>query len=227
MSHSKHSISMRGRKRLKLKTLAGFEKHHRIPVGDEEAAERYLANIGVQDVGRDLDIFFKKLRDEFRYKRRELEVAGPIDGTGSIQSPDFEYRVHLRPDKESPESVIWERSVVGLSSWKILLTEAFQKIFDPYLSSILIELSDPIDTFAVIDHVEDLAESDCEVDYDREGTWCDIRTSDLDAKMRIMPHQILVDGPLSLSTADLIENYWQLQSRFLATVDLPEWCTKA
>ena len=227
MSHSKHSISLRGRKRLPLKSLAGFEKHHRIPAADEEAMERFLASIGGQDVGQDLDLFFKKLRDEFRYKRRELEVAGPMDGTCSIHSPDFEYRIHLRPDTESPESVIWERSVVGLSSWKILLTEAFQKIFDPHLSSVIIELSEPIDTLAVIDHIEDLGESDCEVDYDREGTWCDIRTSDLEAKMRIMPHQILVDGPVAYSTAELMENYWQLQSRFLATVDLPEWCTKA
>ena len=104
---------------------------------------------------------------------------------------------------------------------EVALSDEFRNAFGENLDTMQIELTEPLDTVAIIDHIEDVADSDCQVDYDRDSTWCEIRTNGVSASMRIQDQQIVVKGPASLSSTELIECYWNLQNRFLATIDTP------
>lgn len=221
MTQEKPIVSFLGNLRQPAKSLTGFEKHHRIPAGSDSKAARFIRERGKKDIEHDLDAMFKQLRDRLGYKRRDFFIAGPIDGTGSIQVPDFEYRVQIIHDTMQPEFFFWERTVVSISSLAIVTQPSFQSIFDRFLSSMIVEFPEPLDIPAIIDHVEDLADNNCSIDYDRDATWCEIGTSDTNAKMEIRAQQVMINGATSMGVADLLHSYLHLQERFLETIDLP------
>lgn len=221
MTQAKQIVSFLGNIRQPIKSLTGFEKYHRVPNGSQSEAARFLGDRGKKDIEYDLDTMFKQLRDRFGYKRRDFLVTGPIDGAGSIQVPDFEYRVQIIPDATEPEYFLWERTVVSISSLAVVMNQSFQSTFDEFLSSMIVEFPERLDIPAIIDHVEDLVDNTCSIDYDRDATWCEIGTIDSTAKMEIHAQQVMIKGAKCMGVADLLRSYLHLQERFLETIELP------
>jgi len=212
------ALSLAGRKRQKIKSLSGFDKRFRMPDGDEDSRLKYLARIAADDIGRDLDDVFEKLRSIFGFKRRELVVTGPVDGSGSIETPSFVYRVEVFPDPAGNDNLIWQHVVTEISQPEILFSESFQNAFGSTMGILQVELTSPLDISSIIDHVEDLAGDGCQVEYDRQATWCEIKTDGSAATMRIDADRISVKGPSQMPLAELFQSWWQLQQRFLETI---------
>ena len=221
MTQVKQSVSFLGNSRQPTKSLKGLQKYHRIPRSGESEVVRFLADRAKPDIEHDLDEMFKRLRDTFGYKRRDLLVTGPIDGAGAIRVPDFEYRLQIIPNAAEPEYFVWERSVVSISSLAIILNQSFQTTFDQFITSMIVEFPERLDIAAIIDHVEDLIDKTCSIDYDRDATWCEIAMIDSTAKMKIQPQQVSIKGSNTMGVRDLLGSYLHLQERFLETIDLP------
>ena len=220
-SNLANSVSLSGCQRQAIKTLPGFQKHHRIPQGDDESRYRFLGKIGAEEIAKDLDSVFHKLRSAFGFKRRELTVMDPIEGSGMIGTPGFDYRIELLLDLDSTEHVVWRRSVNRLQQPDLLFSDSFHSVFGDTLAELNIELTESLDIASIIDHVEDLGGDECSVEYDRDATWCEIRSVDSRSKLRIDGTGISVNGHDRLGPAELFQCYWQLQKQFLATIDLP------
>lgn len=220
-SNLANAVSFSGHSRQQIKSLAGFEKHHRIPEGDIESRLRFLGRIASDNVGRDLDEVFGKLKSVFGFKRRELAVDGPVDGSGSIATPAFDYRIGLQLDPTSDDHVLWQRSISGIRQPDTVFCNEFRKAFGDSLGFLQIALSTPLDIKSIIDRVEDSPGGECSIDYDRDATWCEIKVIDSPTTMRIDEDQISVKGAMPLSPAELFEHYWRMQQKFLETIDLP------
>ena len=214
-----NAVRFYGRLTMPAKSLTGFDKRLRTP-DDPDALLASFGKMATADVEQDLDKVYEKLKSAFGFKRRELVVDGPVEGSGSITTPAFEYRIDLMLDVERDNHVIWQRSVGRIHQPEIVFSDEFQKVFRESLGFLQVDLTTPLDIEAIIDHVED-SDGECTVEYDRDATWCEINTQGSNATMRIEGDQLSVKGPTPLSPTDLFECYWQLQEQFLETIDLP------
>jgi len=215
-----HSVLFSGRTKVLAKSLSGFEKRFRIPEEDDQRLLLF-GKMAAGDVEKDLDTVFDKLKSVFGFKRRQLQVEGPVDGSGSIATPGFQYRIDLMLDPDAEKNVVWQRSVGRITEPDLVFSDEFHKAFGESLGFLQVDLCSPLDIESIIDHVEDAPGDQFQIDYDREATWCEIKTTDSVAVMRIDRDLISVKAPTALSPSDLFECYRQLQDQFLETIDLP------
>ena len=221
LSDAADKVSFFGTRRQPVAALAGFRKHHRIPTGDDSTRLRYLAEIANSDVDQDLDELFQQIRSAFGLKRKELQVSGPIDASGSIHTPLFDYRIDLLLDADE-KSVLWRRWVGDFQGLECVFRPEFDRLFGERLDTMQIDLTVPLDVEAIIDHVESLPDTGCALDYDRDATWCQIKLADSPVVMRIAGAQISIQGSSELTPAEVAVCYNDLQRRFLEAVDLLE-----
>src|SRR5205814_1710243 len=78
-------------------------------------ATRYVNRAAGPDIKADLDNTFDAVREQFGYKRKDLDVSAERDGVGFIRTPDFEYTVTVNVNPDEPSEVVWRREVGRLT----------------------------------------------------------------------------------------------------------------
>ncbi|MBX9584464.1 MAG: hypothetical protein K2X87_29535, partial [Gemmataceae bacterium] len=71
----------------RVKDLAGFRKTHTLPERANDWARKYVNRIAQPDIKADLDNVFDAVREQFGYKRKDLDVSAERDGLGFIRTP--------------------------------------------------------------------------------------------------------------------------------------------
>ena len=67
----------------------------------QRLVRKYVNRIAAADIKADLDRTFDMVRDEFGYKRKDLDVSAERDGMGFIRTPEFEYTISLEVNPTS------------------------------------------------------------------------------------------------------------------------------
>ena len=106
-----------------MKDLAGYRKSHTLPDRANDWARKYVNRIAAADIKADLDNMFDMVREQFGYKRKDLDVSAERDGLGFIRTPDFEYTVSLEVNPDEPTEVIWRREIGRLSGPEFVRSE--------------------------------------------------------------------------------------------------------
>src|SRR5262249_10723514 len=57
----------------KVRSLAGFRKHHRLPDRINASSQKFVADLAAEDVKADVDSVYAAVREEMGYKRRDVE----------------------------------------------------------------------------------------------------------------------------------------------------------
>src|SRR5206468_390529 len=93
-------VVFRAESNSKLKDLTGYRKSHNMPDRVNDWARKYVNRAAVADIKADLDNTFDMVREQFGYKRKDLDVSAERDGMAYIRTPDFEYTVtvEVNPD---------------------------------------------------------------------------------------------------------------------------------
>jgi len=178
-----------------VKKLSGFRKGSRLPDAVNAATQKMVAQWALEELQADLDKVHAELRDAFKFKRLDLQVDGPIDGSGTIITPHFNYSCGVRLNPRDPSEVIWRREVVDLADAEQAASKPFAAVFEETFDTVSLAPSEPLDVAALIDRIEALEDSRVSLDYNRETTWCKIT-------IRGIPGEIKV----TKTTFDLVQN---------------------
>lgn len=216
------AISFVSRQGLDVKALSGFQKHHRVPTGDDDARLRYIAGIAHDDIDANLSKTFSKLKSAFGFKRREISVEGPVDGSGSIVTPYFSYHIDLLLDEDSESRIVWRRSIKSIKNHEQVFSSEFHSVFGESFDFLEWDLPESLNLEAIIDHVEDAEAKDVGIDYDKDVTWCEISMPALLTVMRIDSDSMTVTRKSASRPEELLQSFWELQKRFLETLDAGE-----
>jgi hypothetical protein len=182
-----------GKRSQAVKRLSGFRKGHRVPESANNATNNFVANIGSEDLKKHLDTVHSALRDELGYKRRDL-VDRHSGGSGTIQTPDFEYNVSLSVDSEDPSMVVWTHEVSRISNQDVVLSEGFESALGEHLDTLEYELATTFDLDDFIDRVEEDDPDGVHLDYARGASECELRLDGFDGVLRLTPGSIVVTG---------------------------------
>jgi hypothetical protein len=169
----------------RVKTLSGWKKTHRAPDPADGRTQEYIAGISASELKQDLDSVYSALKQAFGFKRRELSVAEPADGTGTIVTPFFSYSISIALDVADPAEVIWTKTVDSIQERVQVVSAAFAQVFDGVFRTLRFSLPSPVDLSDCIDAIEDAEISDLDISYDRDATFCELRFAGATGAIRI------------------------------------------
>lgn len=198
--------TLSGRRSQAVKRLSGFRKGHRVPESANNATNNFVASIGGADLKTHLDTVYGVLRDELGYKRRDL-VDRHSGGSGTIQTPDFEYNVRLFVDPEDPSMVVWVHEVSRISNQEVVLSEGFESALGEHLDTLEYELATTFDLDDFIDRIEEDEPDGVHLDYARGSSECELRLDGFDGVLRLTPGSIVVTGLKRPTPKALVEAF--------------------
>ena len=208
-------IRLLSEKRVPLKSLTGFKKHHRLPDKGSTVSDPFLADLAKLDLDADLDKTFSALRKKFGLKRKEMETSGPGDGVGAITTPGFTYEVSVQTMEDEPQSVLWRRAISAIKEADAVTSEPFDVVFGADFDMLEILLNEAIDVESVIDRVEDADSDNIKIDYEKDVTWCKIRFSDQKTIVEVNENSIRVRSEVETTPHELIESFFAAHQEFL------------
>lgn len=201
------------------KNLNGFQKHHRVPQNDSVSDRQFLAELTAADLDADLQKTFSNLRSGFGFKRKELTVTGPVDGSGVIETPFFTYEINVLLCEDDVSQVAWRSAISQIRVPDHIFSDSFQKTFGNRFSIMEVSTSEPLNIEAIIDHVEEAELDSVSVNYDKDATWCEIRVAEAQASVNVRDTSIRINSLVDGSPRQLLETFLDFQQQFLASLD--------
>ncbi|MBE0537366.1 MAG: caspase family protein [Phycisphaerae bacterium] len=204
-------ISFYGDNSIFVKRLSGWKPTHRVPKVVDGYAQSFVEKIGQGDVEQDIDATYKKIRD-IGYKRRDMRKSYTGESGATIITPDFDYNVTIQQDPDDPEQAILRREVTHIQNPQVVMSDEFQHAFAGVFDTIEFDAPSRIKVLDWIDLLEDVKPEGIElVDYDDEGTFCEMRLDGIEGSIKMTPSSILVvaDGRVTpRELAKLFGNTW-------------------
>lgn len=207
-------LSLVGIQRLKVRSLAGFRKGHRVP--DEKSAytDGFVGRIAEADLQDDLEARFQSLKQQFGWKRTQIVKDGPTAGAGQLATPAFDYLVRVEIDPADTSQFLFERRVCHVKDLAATGCGEFDFVFAGVFDSAEIVARDPIDVEAVIDAIEDADPPELILDYNADATECRVQPRGTLTRIVVTAESLLVqDGSLSAST--LLQAAASFRARFV------------
>jgi hypothetical protein len=196
----------------RVKSLSGWKKTHRVPDPAESRAQEYIAEISAGELKQDLDSVYNSLKEAFGFKRRELSVAEPADGTGTIATPFFSYSISIAPNPTDPAEAIWTKTVDNIQDPKQVVAEPFAQVFDGMFRTLRCSLPSPVDLNDCIDTMEDAKISDLALSYDREGTYCELRFAGAAGAIRLTADSLSIVEKSPAKIGTLLQSLRAMQA---------------
>jgi hypothetical protein len=179
----------------RVKDLSGYRKSHTVPERANDWARKYVNRVAAGDIKADLDNTFDMVREEFGYKRKDLDVSAERDGMGFIRTPDFEYTVTVSVDPDEPESVIWRREVGRLSGPEFVRSEAFRNVFGTTFNKLVFEFSSAIDVAEFVDRIEDAPPEGVKVSVASDSGAAVVALAGFAGKVSVTRDAVVIEGP--------------------------------
>ncbi|HEX4592391.1 MAG TPA: hypothetical protein VH120_20845, partial [Gemmataceae bacterium] len=180
--------------RTRVKDLAGFEKTHHMPDRVRPATVRFIAAIAREDLQADLDAAYAAVREHLGYRRKDIVVPPPTDGSGGLRTPDFDYLISVSLSDDDPTTVVVRREVTHLQSADLLRRPAFQAAFGCGFQALSFEYAAPLGVERLVDRVEDDPPAGASVRCSADGSWCELELSGFPGTIRIEGNRLMIQG---------------------------------
>jgi hypothetical protein len=197
----------------KVKDLAGFRKTHTLPDRANEWARKYVARVGAPDIKADLDNTFDMVREQFGYKRKDLDVSAERDGMGYIRTPDFEYTISVHVNPDEPTEVIWRREIGRLSGPEFVRSEGFQAVFGGVFDRLVFEFAQPVDVADFVDQIEDAPPEGVKVSVASDANAAEMSLAGFAGKVTVTPQSVVIQGR-GANSANLLDQFLAFLRKF-------------
>ena len=196
----------------RVKSLSGWKKTDRAPDPASGRAQEYIAGISAGELKQDLDSVYNTLKQAFGFKRRDLSVAEPADGTGTITTPFFSYSISIALNPADPAEAIWTKTVDNIQEPKQVVSAPFAQVFDGVFRMLRFSLTNPVDLNDCIDTLEDAEIDNLDVSYDRDATYCELRFAGATGAIRITADSLSIVEKHPAEIGTLIQSLRAMQA---------------
>jgi hypothetical protein len=197
----------------RIKDLMGYRKSHSIPDRANEWARKYVNRIATADIKADLDEMFDRIREQFGYKRKDLDVSAERDGLGFIRAPEFEYTVSLSVSPEDPSEVVWRREISRLSGAEFVKSSGFQTVFGSLFDCLVFEFAQRVDVGDLVDRLEENPIEGVKLAVASDANAAEISLQGFSGKVLLTPEAITIHGRPGHS-ASLLEQFLAFLRKF-------------
>lgn len=196
-----------------VKNLAGFRKSHTLPERANDWARKFVNRIAAADIKADLDNTFDLVREQFGYKRKDLDVSAERDGFGFIRTPDFEYTVGVTVNPDEPTDVIWRREVGRLADPAFVRSVGFTAVFGTLFDKLVFEFAQPVDVAEFVDRIEDTPPEGVKVAVASDGKNAEIQLAGFAGRITVTPGTVVIEGRAA-SSVGLLDQFLAFLRKF-------------
>jgi hypothetical protein len=197
----------------RVKDLAGYRKSHSLPDRANEWARKYVNRIAAADIKSDLDIMFDTIREQFGYKRKDLDVSAERDGLGFIRTPEFEYTISLTVNADDPTEVTWRREVGRLSGSEFVRSTGFQSVFGSLFDKLVFEFAQPVDVADFVDRIEENPLEGVKITVESDANTAEVVLQGYSGKITVEPEAVVIQGQAG-TPASLLEQFLVFLRKF-------------
>lgn len=204
------NLALIKKQRRPIRALPGFKKNHRVPDRVDDRAEKFIATLTEEEVKADLNLVFQRLRKEFSLRRAEMKVSQE-HGTGSIDTPYFQYSVVVCLNPERPSEVIWQRQVTDIRDRIQVLSAPFERVFVNVFDTVEYFPEMAINVDDLIDRIEELEDDRIALNYDMDATDCTLEIEGVVGMVEITASTISLTQSSDVSPKDLLQSFLDMQ----------------
>jgi hypothetical protein len=197
----------------RVKDLAGFRKTHTLPDRANEWARKYVNRVAQPDIRADLDNTFEAVREQFGYKRKDLDVSAERDGLGFIRTPDFEYTVTVEVNADDPTEVVWRREVGRLADPGLVRSEAFTAVFGTVFDRLVFEFAVPVDVAEFVDRIEEHPPEGVKVSVASGSDAAEVKLAGFAGRVTVTRTAVAIEGRTG-ATAGLLDQFLTFLRKF-------------
>jgi hypothetical protein len=197
----------------RVKDLTGFRKTHTLPDRANEWARKFVNRIAAADIKADLDNTFDAIREQFGYKRKDLDVSAERDGFGFIRTPDFEYTVSVRVHPDDPTEVVWRREVGRLSDPGLVRSEGFRAVFVGTFDRLVFEFAVPVEVAEFVDRIEEHPPEGVKVSVASGSDAAEIKLAGFAGRVTLTREAVEIEGRPG-SSASLLDQFLTFLGKF-------------
>lgn len=197
----------------RVKDLGGFRKSHSLPERANDWATKFVNRIAQPDIKTDLDTTFDMIREQFNYKRKDLEVSAERDGLGFIRTPDFEYTVTVSVNPDEPTDVVWRREVSRLADPSFVRSEGFMAVFGSAFDRLVFEFAEPVDVAEFVDRIEENPLDGVKVTVASNSDAAEVKLAGFTGRISVTREAVTIEGRTG-ATAGLLDQFLIFLSKF-------------
>lgn len=193
----------------RVKKLSGFSRFNTVPAAVNSTTNKFVRNIGEPDLRQTAEECFQRLKREFDYKRREIDLD-PSGADATIQTPDFTVNFTLHIDQDDPGQYVIDTEVTDIRNASAIETEAFGHCFDGRLDRLVFEVDARIPVQDVIDKCE---ERGLTVDYESGANHCTLTLDEIPVSIKLESQTLTLTDHRGKKVSDLLDAFRQLPKK--------------
>ena len=213
-------VSFVRREYARVRSLSGFQRTHRVPDEVNDRSETFVATIAADQLGQDLDAMHRALRQAFRFKRADIDVSQPGDGTGTMITPYFNYSISVSLNSDDTTEVVWHRQVSDIKEPEQILTDEFAQVFGGMFDTVELSPATKIDVETLIDRIEEFGDDRVALHYDKDATWCRLEIDGVVGEIEVTRRTFSIVQSSPKQPKQLLELLFEIQKSLLDKYDV-------
>ncbi|MCX6240741.1 MAG: caspase family protein [Bacteroidetes bacterium] len=200
-----------------VKSLPGFIRgRHSVPSRVNSTANNFIKSIGHKIIQEEISEISQELQKHLKYSRAKLK-ATTDNGSGSIETPDFDYSIEIYQSEEDSGTYVLSRKIEYIKNPEIINNPLFNRTFNGTFDNLRIAVHKKIDIAKFIDKIEALEESELiDLDYDPSDlSSCTLSISGNSQTILVTGNSICFQSNSKTSPAELVEAYKKTQQALI------------
>ena len=175
-----------------VRSLTGFRKgSHREPDGHFRAAEKFVRDVGHEDVKSQAEEMATAIKSAFGYKFKDVDFACN-DGAATIRTPDFDVNLWIQQAEDDAAAYVLTTDVSAIRNQAVVMEDNFSNVFSRYCDTVVIELSKDIGVVEKIGQIEDIKELNEHLDPKPDGSSFTLELPSHGIRLHVTERQIMI-----------------------------------
>lgn len=196
--------------KISIQKLPGFKKHHQPPSGSGSVAQQFIGKLVSDELTSEFQHIHRLLRNCFNLKRKDIDVTIENGGSEAIlESSRLRLQKSYLLSSENNEFVDCSVVLDSIPDLNSLTEPDFECGFPYRFHELQIAVKHKLDIEQMIDCLEEngSSESRFDLDYNFEGTTCEIRIPELTSALIFGSDKITVVGSKPRLGQELIRDF--------------------
>ncbi len=214
-------IILQSKRPISVKGLSGYRKGMQIPDRASSSSQAFLFSLAKEEIEADLKAVFANLRQNFKFKRADIQLDNVGDGTGTITTPYFNYSIQLELEDGNTHVVIFHRLIDAIKDPDKIFSLPFAQVFQSTFDTAVIGVPETLDLEALVDRLEDLENDKIQLDYDPDLTSCTLRLAGVVGEIEITADAITIVNHRADAPRQLLRSFLDLQKLLTSSGSTP------
>ncbi len=205
---------------VRVRSLSGYRKHHRIPDAVSDWATQFVGSLSTEELEAEVDRWFTALKAGLGYTRKQVQLDVG-EGAATLFTPDFSMEVSVDVDPDDPSQARFKTELVNLTNTELLESDAFDRTFARAFDVVELEHSGGESIEEIVDRVEAARNDRVTLEYPHDLSSCSLTIEGLPFVMRFTPGSLRLAFEDKASPQTLAEGLAACSDFLLSEHDLP------